>query len=335
MPDVAALVQSVTGQGPAPTEPEPAAEVVAGVPVDQFTKAISELSGGTVKDVETFKRVTQDVGQLTTLQARLQELEAKAALSPYHSPFTEKIDAMVREGRAIADVQKFVELNALDLKTLSPVDALRRQYALDRPGYTPEQLDGLIERDLGFDPTESDLSNKQTGILREKTDQAIAALQGMQVATENPAAIQAAREAQERAHQVVSVWQQVLPQLPVDQKISVPMAEGVTTDLTFKPSAEAVNVARESVMAMVQQNPAAFPPTEETAKALSLMFNNFVSLADQARRDEAIARDAHARATQAALQRVSGNGAALNRPAGTQQTIPNQPTGKPFSFIGD
>ena len=293
-------------------------ETIGGIPRDQFLGALKEV-GVEVPDVNLLKEWQSASGQVGTLQKQVQEMEARLKLDPYHSPLSRSIDTMLREGKTAADIKSFVELATLQVDQLSPVDAITRHYALSKPGYTPEQIDALIERDLGFNPkSEEALTALQEVTLLEKKDAALAFLKQQQVSTENPEAVAAARAQQESAQRVVETWNAVIPSLKPNFKTEFAAGEN-KVEFEFQPSSEALEFARKAIAQEVAANPLAYPPNTETAKALQSMMENMVIISDPQSYRNAVFQHAYAVATQEAAQRYSGNGAPLQRNNGQQQ----------------
>lgn len=322
----AELISSLQPASEAPAEgtPEVPAEVIEDIPVDKFFTALNTVSGGAVKDRETFNRLLGDAGRIPQLQQRLNELEAQSRISPFASPLTERINAMAREGRTPADLASFMQLSTLDVNNLPKLDAIQRHYQLSKPGWTPDDLLGLIENDLGFDPATpaDELTNRQRAVLQTKHEEAVSGLKKQQVSAENPEAVAAAQAMRQRNDHTVNTWKEVVPSLAAEQQITLPVADGVQAPFTYKPSPEAIKAAQKMVMNEIADNPHLYPPTMETGQEIQRVYQQFIALADQQRRDETLARHAYAQGLEAGLQRTSGNQAAITRQVGQPQQMP-------------
>lgn len=333
------LIQSLQPVGEAPTEAttDQPVEAIADIPADKFFAGLDTLSGGTVKDRETFNRVIQDAGRIGDLQQRLNAMESQAKISPFATPMVERINNMQREGRSAADIAAFVQLSTLEVDKLPALDAIQRHYQMSKsgPGWTEDLIKGQIANDLGFDldTDEADLTIRQRARLHEKHEEAVAGLKKQQVSAENPEAVQAAQVVRQRHEQTVGGWKEVIPSLAAEHKITGKVADDVETSLNYKPSPEAISAAQAMVLQTVASNPDAFPLNKQTAEQLQGLYQQFIALTDQARRDETLFRHAYAQGMEFAMQRSSGNGSAIQRPQAQQQTIPAQSDGIPYAHL--
>lgn len=319
------LIQSLNGGAPAGDGAPPAGELdaIGGVPREQFFTALGEFTGGKVNNPDVFNQTLEAAGRAPELENKVRDYEARLAISPWHSDLSKRVDELLREGKAPREVMQFIELSDLKLDTIEPLDAIRRHYTLSKPGFTSEQRDALIQRDLGFDPDSGeDLTPLQQATLLEKKGEATAFLAQQQVSAQNPQAAEAARVQQERNQGVVETWTRVIPTLKSEQKWEFQVNPETKLDFAYQPSAGAAEAARQAVLETVRANPGSFPPTTETAQQLQGMYNQFLVMADFEALSNAMYADAYAKAQQAALQRVSGNGTVLERPNGGQQHIP-------------
>jgi len=316
------------GQGAAP---DPVVETIGGVTREQFLGALKEV-GIEVPDVNVLKQRYEASGQVDSLRTQLQEFEAKSKISPYYSPLTESIDRMQREGKGVAEIKQFVELATLDLASLSPVEAIKRHYTLTMPGYTPNEINALIADDLGFDPAEEgELTDLQSATLKRRQEVANIYLKQQQVQAENPEAVASARAQQETASRIVETWKNVIPTLKPNTSYEFTIGEE-KIGFDFQPSSEALDIARNAVAQAISANPLGYIPNAENAKAFQEMMEGALILADLPRFRDALANHMYSVATQAAVQRHSGNGAPLNRNNGLPQVVPGAPA--PTSPVG-
>lgn len=305
----------------APEGGDAAPQLVGGVPVDQFLGAAKEVFGD-VDSIDALKGRFQEAGRLPELQAELARLQAQVAVDPFHSPLSRTFDQKLKEGLTGEALRSFVELSLLNVDELSPVDAIRRHYTLSKPGFTPDEINALIQRDLGFDPSETDeLSAMQTAQLKEKRGEAVAFLKQQQVPTENPEAVAAARQRQELVDRNMNVWKDVLPQLTPNTKMQFSIGEDAF-EFAYQPSKEALDAARGMLQAAIQANPLAFEPNKGTAEKLQADMRAFLILADYENFSKALFNHAFSLATQQQAQRYSGNAAVIDRAVGQQQKTP-------------
>ncbi len=334
--DVASLIRAGTGEVPAPVEIAPAAEAIGGIPREQFFTALTDFSGGAVKDHDTFTQTIQAAGRARELEQKVAELDGKLKLPKFHDSIAERVNSMRSAGHSTAEIRQFLELSDLDLTKIDPLEAIRRHYSLTKTGYTPDEIAAAIERDLGFDPsdTETELSKMQKLNLKERSEAAVEALRAQQVSAENPEAVQRARQAQAVAEHTVKTWQQVLPGFSTDAKWVLPTTENETAEVAYKPSPEAIEMARTSVMQIIANDPQGFPPNEQTAQTVAQLYQNLVFSADMDRALGTVHRNGYAKGREDAMKQYSGNGALLQRVVGQQQQI-NPNAGKPeFSLLG-
>lgn len=334
--DVASLIRAGSGEVPAPAEPAPAAEAIGGIPREQFFTALTDFSGGAVKDHDTFTQTIQAAGRARELEQRVAELDGKLKLPKFHDSIAERVNSMRSAGHSTAEIRQFLELSDLDLTKIDPLEAIRRHYSLTKTGYTPDEINLLIEQDLGFDPndTETELTGRQKLNLKERSKEAIQALQAQQVSAENPEAVQRARQAQAVAEHTVKTWERVLPGFPAETKWSLPLDKEQTTELQFKPSPEAVELARAATMQDIANAPHNFPPVEETSQRIAQIYQNYLFLADMQSALETVSRNAYAKGVEFVMQKNSGNGAVLQRPMGVQQQINPNAGKQEFSLLG-
>ena len=327
------LIQSDQGGAPGTEDQVPVAEEIAGIPKDQFYNAL-RAEFGEDATVEALKSSRKDAGRASQLEQKIREYEANAKISPYANPAVERINNLMKEGKGIQDVAKYLELSSLDLTTMQPIEAIRRHYALNQPGIPAELIDGLIENDLGFDPSdpEAELTSAQKASLWKKQQDAVSFLKDQQLSADNPQAVQAAQEQQQIAQRNVQTWSEVIPTMKLDQKFEFQVNDQVI-ELQYQPSAGAVEQARQMAIATIAGNPLAFPATREQSPIIKDMIDKFLLITDAEKIKDAIFKHAYATATEEVTQRLSGNKAALNRPQPQQQQIPGQ--NKPATNLAD
>lgn len=318
------ILQSMS-PGEAPVADPAPPPVFGGIPAEQFLGAAKEFFGAEFQSPEELRQRFQSAGQLPELQTKLQEMQSQLNQPKYYSPLSEAFDQKIREGVDPNTLKQFVELSLLEVDKLEPVDAIRRHYALTKPGFTQEERDALIARELGFDPTgeHDQLSALDTATLKERSSAAIEYLKQQQVSANNPAAVEAARQQQQLAANYTQVWNDVIPKLKPNTAFQFSVGEE-KVGFEYQPSGEALEIARRAVQQEIQRNPLAYQPSQQNAEGLQKMMEQAVFLADLPRMLEALANHAYAEATKAAVARYSSNGAPINRQVGEPQIVPGQ-----------
>lgn len=313
----------------APADQNQPADQTAAPAEDPFIAGLRTHFGEDAS-LETLKSKLEQANRLPTLEEQVRAYEAQKNISPFVNPLAERVNTMLKEGKSVGELADYFQLSAIDVSSLPATDAIRRQYALANPGVDPEIIEGMIERKLGFDPTEPDieLSRSQKAALYEMETEAKTFLKSKQISVEpNLEAVQAQQAEQAQMQRIVSTWEQTVPALEIDTTIKYPLDGDAEGSFVFQPSPEAVAMARQIMLQTITNNPSAYPPTRETAAKLQENMADFLFTIDRAKIITAVAKDAAAKATEAYMQRVSGNGAALNRPQGQRQNLPT--TGLP------
>ena len=326
------LLNGLSQPSEAPVETPPA-PVEGEVSEADFLAQASRFLGSEFSSLSDIQTRIQAFGQMPTLQQELEQLRAQVAAPKFYSPLSESVDKMLREGTDADTVKQFVELSLIDVDKLDPLDRIRRQYALEKPGYTSEEREALIERDLGFDPKQQDeLGILQTATLKERSEAAATFLKSRQVSAGNPEAVAAAQAREAQAQQYSNVWKEVLPSLAPETKYKF-QVDDQEFDLGYQPSSEALATARKAIEMSIQANPLAFAPTQDMARSIQDSLTKAVILADLPRFMNALFQHGFSEATKAAAQKYGSNGAPLQQELGRQQTVPGaQATGQQALF---
>jgi hypothetical protein len=184
------------------------------------------------------------------------------------------------------------------------VDAIKLAKGLEKPNYTAEELDVLIERELGFAPEDYDETNPAHRVaMRELADKARQAIQNERVSLENPEAIAKAAEAQRQQAVIVDGWAtKVLPAMAND--ISIPFS--MQDENQGIPSKDQVNQAMQAAVATIQANPSAFPLQMDKVEDVRHLVKSFLLMFHGEDIMKSMARDAYAKATLALQQKVAG-----------------------------
>lgn len=183
-----AVPQGATGTA------EAAATVQQVAPDDSW---LVEATGSAIKSREDFTQFYQQSRQ------GLEELAALKAQPRFANQLDEKINGLISRGAGHKDVIRFLQMQDLDVSTLSPEDAVRQWASAKNPAYAAEgAIDDYIEDELGLKGFK-DGTLKETPMLRAKlatmTEEAKKFLSEQKVAVETPQSVMAAQqEAAER-----------------------------------------------------------------------------------------------------------------------------------------
>jgi hypothetical protein len=307
--DVDQIVAAITApQGGSEQAPE-APQVFGEVPADKFHAALKAAAG--IDSLDDVRAGIEARSKLADYQTKLQEYEAKQAVSPFANPLIEKLNTVARNGADLNQIERLIQLNKVDVANVVDVDAIKLAKGLEKPNYTAEELDVLIERELGFSPEDYDETNPAHRVaMRELADKARQAIQNERVSLENPEAIAKAAEAQRQQAVIVDGWAtKVLPAMAND--ISIPFSmqdenQGIDYNFDFKPSKDQVNQAMQAAVATIQANPSAFPLQMEKVEDVRHLIKSFLLMFHGEDIMKSMARDAYAKATLALQQKVAG-----------------------------
>lgn len=294
---------------PAQDAPAPAPEKFGEVPADQFYQALETAIG--VKSLDDIKAAMEARQKLPELQTKLTEYEAKQAISPFANPLAEKINEAFKSGADLNTVERMIHLNKIDLQSVGDMDAIKIAKGLEKPGFTSEELDVLIERELGFNPAEYDPENAYHRVaLRELSEKAKSTIQSQRVSFENPEEKAKMEAIQQQNARVVDAWSKtVLPSIAGATKVPISVkdeANGIDYSFEFSPSSEAMQQAMQATIQTIQSNPSAFPLTQATAAEVQQLMTGFLMMFHGPKIMESIVRDAYAKATLELRTKMSG-----------------------------
>ena len=310
---------------PAPDQtPAPPPEKFGEVPADQFFQALESATG--VKSLDDIKAAMEARSRLPELQTKLTEYEAKQAISPFANPLSEKINEAFRSGADLNTVERMIYLNKIDLQSVGDMEAIKIAKGLEKPGFTSEELDVLIERELGFDPADYDADNARHRVaLRELSERAKSVIQDQRVNFDNPEEKAKMEAISQQNARVVDAWgKTVLPSIAQATKVPISVkdeANGIDYAFEFQPPADAMQQAMQATMQTIQSNPAAFPLNQATAGEVQQLVKGFLMMFHGDKIMESIARDAYAKATLELKTKMAG--APPQRPSVHIPTAPN------------
>ena len=71
-----------------------------------------------------------------------------APVDPFASDLVKKVNGLVSSGASVQDVSRFIEMQSIDTKSLSDIEAVRLHTSMKHPNLNPEEVDAII----GIDP---------------------------------------------------------------------------------------------------------------------------------------------------------------------------------------
>ena len=223
---------------PPAAEPEPPATPAA-PPAPEFDYSqLNSITGGYVKDKESFDQILQRSRETATLQARIQELEGK---DPFSSDLSRKIDEMIKEGTPMDQVQTFMRFQAMDVDKMHDDDVIRLQMELKEPGLSKEDIDVLLEdrkRSL-VDEEGEPIKIEQVKYKREVLE-ARKFLNEKKVSSE-PKGLSERKQANERQTQLLSQWHMIgkdhYNTIKIDGKLEIEGQEPIVYEQGLSPEA--------------------------------------------------------------------------------------------------
>jgi len=139
-----------------------APETVASEP--DYNKWLEEQTGGTFKDVETFKSALPKFSEYDSLLTQKAELEEKLNVKPFQNEFVEKLNDFYKSGASEDQIKNFIKVSSVDLEKLSPVEV--KIAAMVKDGYKEEIAKAIVEQEYPIDSY--DEGSTERIILEEK-----------------------------------------------------------------------------------------------------------------------------------------------------------------------
>lgn len=151
----------------------PAAPVVADDAPD--FSVIEKITDGQIKSMDDWKTFQSARTELEDFRARVSALEAE---KQQISPLAIKINELAAKG--IEEVAKFVDIQRLDVDSMTPIDALRAKTRMEHPDLSAEEVDGLLEEKGYINPVD-ELTPGQMAKLKVDSKDAKAYLSSLKV----------------------------------------------------------------------------------------------------------------------------------------------------------
>lgn len=133
-------------------------------PTVDYAKILEEISGGTFKDVETFKSALPKIQEYDTLLSTKTELEEKLKVNPFANEYVAELDKMVRAGKSKDEIANFTRLSSMDLDSLPDLEV--KVMAMVKSGYSEAIARSIVEDEYPIDLHEE--GTTQRLILEEK-----------------------------------------------------------------------------------------------------------------------------------------------------------------------
>ena len=306
------------------------------VPADKFADALKTLTGGAIANPTDVLGLIEQRKQAAGLEARYRELETKANQNPFASPLVAKMNDIVQGGGSATELQKFMQMQSLDVDGMSEADAYKTHLSMKYPTLNADEIEALVSQEFPLDD-EGKMNLASQAQLKLKGIQAKDDLRAMKVAAENPQALQQRQAAEQRAQMLGNGWKQVLGTAFWNQgptgvdpkfayKVEMPIEGAGQYTLDYKFSKDAL----EKVMPMAVQyavqngidlNAQGASSVMEVAKNMAIMadFNNFL---------KTILTDMHSSVTQSVVRKSAGN---VPAPAqqGKPPDVPKPSDGRP------
>jgi len=284
------MIEQQNPQNPAPQMPvgspgvgtDPVSPVlVAGIAEPDLNKALAEVSGGALNSYTEIQDLIRSREQSVELQAKLQGLEQNR----FASPLIEKLNELALSGAKADDFETYVRLSKIDLNQLSHAEAIRMQLQFDPAGYTPDQIDAIMEEQYGFAPGTdfNSLSPASQAKLQQARYNALQDLQTRKVSYEPKPVVVDPTEAI-RTQQTIAQHANEIATLPAVVPFKAPAdPQSGRPEYTFDyvPPADIVANVKAAVVAQIQQNPSAYPATPEGRAAAQNLYNFLLSNATQ------------------------------------------------------
>lgn len=263
-PQVQELVSMFAGQSAQASAQEPVTQY-GEVPAEKFVDALKTLTGGAIANPNDVLSLLEQRNKAADLEAKYRELEAKASQSPYASPLIAKMNEIVQGGGSAAELQKFMQMQSLDVDGMSEADAYKTHLSMKYPTLSSAEIQALVDQEFPVDE-EGNLNLAAQAQLKLKGIQAKDDLRAMKVAAENPEATQQRQQAEQRAQMLGNGWKQVLgaafwspnqmggvdPKLTY--KVEMPIDGAGTYTLDYKFSKEALEKVMPMAVSYAVQN---------------------------------------------------------------------------------
>lgn len=239
------------------------------------------------------------------MRGEIEQYKAQQQISPFANDFVTKLNDLVKSGATPDHMIRFTQLQNVDLSKIEPKAAIKLEYQMKNPSLSADEIDELIDYDLGEVPDEQDdpvgyakatrIRDTKAKMRAEESKKYLDSYKADLANVKNPEV--------EQRRALETGWKQVMPSLSniegIDVKVD--LGKGLTYELPgFKPE------LNEGQMQAIQQNVlnqlvAQGVKLDENGMAIAKQMTNFsIKTLAHDQLLEAVIRDAWASATQEA-----------------------------------
>lgn len=216
-----------------------------------FNAVFQEQLGLPLEDVRA------RISEYDVLKGEVEQYKAQSQIKPYANDFVEKLNDLFKSGATPDHVLRFTQIQNLDVSKMSPEQAIKTQYQLQNPTLSAEDVDFLVESELGELPNEEE---DPEGFLKAKKLRDIKAKMKSEDAkkfleSQKTDLSQIKNPETEQRRALETGWSQVLGQVvkdtpSIDLKVDLENGAYYTIPEGFKPklSKEQSDAIRNSVL---------------------------------------------------------------------------------------
>jgi len=150
--EFAALQQELLGGQQSLEQPQ-LPEKIGELGREDFEKLLEEASGGTIKNFNDFKEVTNYRSERTELQNKLKEYEQISKLNEggpkFANELVQKLNDFYSNGVPEEQIYEFLRVQKMNVEELADMDVLRMKYNKEYPGLTDDDFEKLIDAEFG------------------------------------------------------------------------------------------------------------------------------------------------------------------------------------------
>ena len=268
--------------------------VYEGIAEPDLNKALFAASGGALNNVTEIGELIRAKQESVELQARLQGLEQNR----FANPLIEKLNELAANGAKADDFATYVRLSHLDLTTLSHADAIRMKLQFDPVGYTPAQIDSIMEEEYGLAPGTDfeSLSPGSQAKLQQARYNAVQDLQTRKVSYE-PKALVIDPNAELVKQQIIQEQAQSIAQLPAVVPFKMPANPNTGMpeyQFDYVAPNDIVAQVKAAVLEEVKKNPNQYSATPQGKAAAQNLYNFLLANNTQEDRMQKMASDIYA-----------------------------------------
>ena len=197
-------------QGDVETTPEiETPEKIGEFETESYFKAMEEISDGSVSNMQQFKEHLEYKNKYSELQQKFDDMQAKQKISPYANDLSKEINEMYRLGATSDEIQHFLNLQKMDISSMSDTEAIKLQMKMSSQGkLSDDDLNSWYEEAYG-DP-EDELTGAQKVKAMQDAQAARDSLSKFKVDSGQPAAVLKQRQAEQAFEKANTFWGEVV-----------------------------------------------------------------------------------------------------------------------------